>query len=99
MCEEFRRMGYSIVAYGTSNHMFLIDLTAKFPNVTGKMVQDELDKHGITLNKNCIPGEKRKPSEASGLRIGTAAMTTKGYKEKDFIEIAHKIDKILKEAF
>ena len=55
-----------------------------------------LDKEGITLNKNCVPNETRSPMQTSGVRIGTAAMTTKGYKEEDFVEIAHKIDEIIK---
>ena len=60
------------------------------------MVQEELDRHDISLNKNCVPGEKRKPSETSGVRIGTAAMTTKGFTEKDFVEVARRIDSIIK---
>ena len=64
-------------------------------NLTGKMVQDELDKHHITLNKNCVPNEKRSPRQASGVRIGTAAMTTKGYKEQYFIDKAVEIDNII----
>jgi glycine hydroxymethyltransferase len=60
------------------------------------MVQDACDKHGITLNKNCVPGEKRSPMQTSGVRIGTPAMTTRGYKEEDFIQVAHMIDEIVK---
>lgn len=97
MCEEFIRLGYQVVTNGTDNHLFLIDFSKTHPNLTGKMVQDELDKHGITLNKNCVPNEKRKPSETSGVRIGTPAMTTKGYNENDFIQVANRIDKIIKE--
>lgn len=96
MCDKFIQLGYDIVTGGTNNHLFLIDFSETHPNLTGKMVQDELDKHGITLNKNCVPGEKRKPSETSGVRIGTAAMTTKGYTEEDFINVAVTIDKIIK---
>ena len=95
MCEEFKKMGYKIITDGTDNHLFLVDLTHK--NITGMECQDMLDEHHITLNKNCIPNETRSPKEASGVRIGTAAMTTKGYKEKDFIEVAHKIDKYIDE--
>lgn len=94
MCNEFINMGYKVVTGGTDNHLFLLDLTDT--GLTGKEVQDELDKHGITLNKNCIPNETRSPSQTSGVRIGTAAMTTKGYNESDFIEVAHKIDSIIK---
>lgn len=95
MCEEFISMGYKIVTGGTENHLFLVDLTAT--GLTGKEVQDELDKHHITLNKNCVPTETRSPQQASGVRIGTAAMTTKGYKKDDFIKVAHDIDKVIKE--
>lgn len=95
MCAEFIRLGYSVVTGGTDNHLFLIDLSQTHPNLTGKAVQDELDRYGITLNKNCVPGEMRKPSEASGIRIGTAAMTTKGYTESDFIAVANRINDII----
>ena len=97
MCEEFKRLGYKIITNGTDNHLFLIDLTYNYPNLTGREIQEELDKHHITLNKNCIPDEKRSPMETSGLRIGCAAMTTKGWTSQDFILIARKIDKIIKE--
>lgn len=96
MAAEFVKMGYEVVTGGTDNHMFLIDLTHTHPQLTGKMVQDELDKHGITLNKNTVPGETRSPMQASGLRIGSPAMTTRGWKERDFIDCAHKIDEIIK---
>jgi glycine hydroxymethyltransferase len=95
MCDEFISMGYKIVTGGTDNHLFLVDLTAT--GLTGKEAQDELDKHHITLNKNCVPTETRSPQQASGVRIGTAAMTTKGYKKDDFIKVAHDIDKVIKE--
>ena len=97
MCEEFKRLGYKIITNGTDNHLFLIDLTYNYPNLTGREIQEELDKHHITLNKNCIPDEKRSPMETSGLRIGCAAMTTKGWTSQDFILIARKIDEIIKE--
>lgn len=92
MAQEFKNKGYKIVSNGTSNHLFLLDLTSKFPNLSGKDAQEELDKHGITVNKNMIPGDMRKPSQTSGIRIGTAAMTTKGWTEKDFIDTAKIID-------
>lgn len=95
MCEEFKKMGYKVVTGGTDNHLFLLDLTDT--GLTGKEVQNELDLHHITLNKNCVPGETRSPQQTSGVRIGTAAMTTKGYTEADFIAVAHKIDAVIKE--
>lgn len=96
MADEFIKMGYDVITGGTANHLFLIDLSKTHPNLSGKMVQDELDRHNITLNKNCVPNEKRSPMQASGLRIGTAAMTTKGWHEEDFINCAHQIDEIIK---
>ena len=96
MAEEFVKMGYDVITGGTANHLFLIDLSKTHPNLSGKMVQDELDRHNITLNKNCVPNEKRSPMQASGLRIGTAAQTTKGWHEEDFINCAHWIDEIIK---
>ena len=97
MAAEFVKMGYEVVTGGTDNHLFLLNLTHTHPQLTGKMVQDELDRHGITLNKNTVPGETRSPMQASGLRIGTPAQTTRGWKEQDFIDCAHKIDEIIKE--
>ena len=94
MCDEFLKMGYDVVTGGTDNHMFLLDLTKT--GLTGREVQDELDMYNITLNKNCIPGETRSPQQASGVRIGTAAMTTKGYTAEDFCRVAHEIDRIIK---
>ena len=94
MCGEFRKMGYDVVTGGTDNHLFLLDLTKT--GLTGKAVQDELDRHGITLNKNCVPNETRSPQQTSGVRIGTAAMTTKGYTEADFLAAAHRIDEVLR---
>ena len=95
MCDEFISMGYKVVTGGTDNHLFLLDLTDT--GLTGKAVQDELDRHGITLNKNCFPNETRSPQQTSGVRIGTAAMTTKGYTEQDFIAVARQIDRIIRD--
>ena len=95
MAAEFIKMGYEVVTGGTDNHLFLINLTHTHPHLTGKMVQDELDRHGITLNKNTVPNDQRGPMQTSGLRIGTPAMTTKGWVEQDFIECAHNIDAII----
>ena len=81
--------GIKIVSGGTDNHLFLLDFSDR--EITGKMVQDALDEVGITLNKNCVPNEKRSPQQTSGVRIGTAAMTTRGFTKEDFIETAHKI--------
>lgn len=94
MCKQFIDMGYKVVTGGTDNHLFVLDISNT--GLTGKQVQDELEKHGITLNKNCIPGETRSPKETSGLRIGTPAMTTKGWKEDQFINCAIQVDQIIR---
>ena len=93
-CDEFLKLGYKIVTGGTDNHVFLLDLS-EFP-FSGKELQDRLDEVGITLNKNCIPNDQRSPKETSGVRIGTAPMTTRGYDEEDFREVARKIDAVIK---
>ena len=97
MSGEFIRLGYDLVAGGTDNHLLLLDLSKTNPSITGNDVQQALDAVGITLNKNCVPGEKRSPTQTSGVRIGCAAMTTKGYREIDFIRVADEIDKVIKE--
>ena len=91
MCKELKALGYDIVSGGTDNHLFMIDFSRTHPNISGQMVQDELERHGITLNKNCVPGDKRGPNETSGVRIGCAAMTTRGYNAEKFRAIARLI--------
>lgn len=95
MANEFMRLGFKVVSGGTDNHLFLLDLTDT--GLSGKAVQDELDRHSITLNKNMVPGDQRSPMQTSGVRIGTAAMTTKGYLEADFIRVADEIAAIIRE--
>ncbi len=95
MCQAFLDMGYKVVTGGTDNHLFLLDLTST--GLSGKEVQDELDLHHITLNKNCIPQDPRSPQQTSGVRIGTAAMTTKGFTEEDFVRVAKEIDRVIRE--
>ena len=94
MAAEFTAMGYHVVTGGTDNHLFLLDLTDT--GLTGKALQEELDRRGITLNKNCVPGDQRSPFQTSGVRIGTAAMTTKGYTAEDFCRVAHRIDEVIR---
>lgn len=94
MANEFMKLGYKVISNGTDNHLFLVDVkTSK--GLTGKEVEDLLGKISITLNKNSIPNDQEKPMYTSGIRIGTPAMTTKGYKEEDFIKVAHIIDKAI----
>ena len=95
MAAEFMAMGYKVVTGGTDNHLFLLDLTDT--GLTGREVQEELDRCGITLNKNCVPGDKRSPFQTSGVRIGTAAMTTKGYTAEDFCRVARRIDEVVRQ--
>ena len=94
MANEFITLGYKVISNGTDNHLFLVDVkTSK--GLTGKEVEDLLGKINITLNKNSIPNDQEKPMYTSGIRIGTPAMTTKGYKEEDFIKVAHLIDEAI----
>lgn len=97
MAKRFVENGFDVITGGTDNHLFLIDFTNTHPELTGQKAQDLLDENMITANKNCVPNEKRKPGLASGLRIGTPAMTTKGWKEDDFIRCADRIAEILKD--
>ncbi len=87
LAETFQSKGYTIVSGGTDNHLFLVDLRPSFPEMTGKQAQELLETNKITVNRNTIPGETRSPFQTSGLRIGTAALTSRGMglKEMDFI--------------
>lgn len=85
--------GYKIVSGGTDNHVFLLDLSEK--NITGKIAENALHEAGITVNKNMVPFDQRSPFVTSGIRLGTAAVTTKGMKEEEMYIIADMIDKIL----
>lgn len=94
-CDEFIKLGYNVVTGGTDNHVFLLDLS-EFP-FSGRDLQEKCDENGITLNKNAVPNDKRSPMQTSGVRIGTAPMTTRGFDEEDFREVARRIDVIVKE--
>ena len=87
--------GFRIVSGGTDNHLLLVDLRSFNHDLTGKAAQEALDSAGITLNRNQIPGDPRSPFVTSGLRIGTAAVTTAGMKEPEMAEIAHLIRRVL----
>jgi glycine hydroxymethyltransferase len=88
--------GFRLVSGGTDNHLMLVDLRAFDPDLTGKQAQEVLDRAGITLNKNQIPGDPRSPFVTSGLRIGTAATTTAGMGEPEMQEIAALIERTLR---
>ena len=88
--------GFRIVSGGTDNHLMLVDLRTFDAELTGKQAQEALDRAGITLNKNQIPGDPRSPFVSSGLRIGTPAVTTAGMGEKEMEEIARLIGRVLR---
>ena len=87
--------GYKIVSGGTDNHLMLVDLRPKFPDLTAKKAQETLDLAHITCNKNTVPFETRSPFQASGIRLGTPAVTSRGFLEADMDEIAGCIDTVL----
>jgi RpiB/LacA/LacB family sugar-phosphate isomerase len=93
LAEGMKRNGYRLVSGGTDNHLMLVDVGAK--NVTGKDCQIALDEAGITVNKNTIPFETRSPFQASGIRLGTPAVTTRGMKEPEMAAIADMISEVL----
>ena len=95
MCEAFIERGYKVVSGGTDNHLMLIDLRPKFPEVTGKMAEKELVKADITVNKNMVPFDSRSPFQTSGIRVGTPAVTSRGFVEKDMVDIVELIDAVL----
>ena len=95
MCDEFINLGYKVVSGGTDNHLILLDVKGSV-NITGKEAESLLDKIHITVNKNTIPNETEKAMIASGIRIGSPAMTTRGFKEKEFKLVARIIDKAFK---
>jgi len=96
LAAAFISRGYKIVSGGTDNHLFLIDLRQNLPELTAKKAQETLDLANITCNKNTVPFETRSPFQASGIRLGTPAITTRGMVEKDMDEIAACIDTVLK---
>ena len=93
MAAALAKRGYRIVSGGTDNHLFLMDLTPK--GLTGKEAQEALEQARITVNKNAIPFDPLPPGKASGIRIGTPAVTTRGMKEPDMEQIAELIDATL----
>ena len=89
--------GYTLVSGGTDNHLFLVDLRPSHPNLTGKQAQELLEANNITVNRNTIPGETRSPFQTSGLRIGTAAVTSRGMGLSEMEQIADFIHQTLSE--
>ncbi len=95
MANAFMEKGYKIVSGGTDNHLMLIDLRTKFPELTGKMAEKTLVRAGITVNKNMVPFDSRSPFQTSGIRVGTPAVTSRGLVEKDMVWIVDLIDQVL----
>ncbi|MFT4094402.1 MAG: serine hydroxymethyltransferase [Niabella sp.] len=93
MAKAFVDKGYNLISGGTDNHLMLIDLRNK--NLTGKKAQETLDKAHITLNKNAVPFDDKSPFVTSGIRVGVPAVTTRGLKENDVLEVVSLIDKVL----
>lgn len=98
MAEELVKRGYSLVSGGTDNHCILIDLRSKFPELTGKVAEKVLVDADITANKNMVPFDSRSPFQTSGIRLGTAAITTRGVKEDMMPIIVELIDTVLSNA-
>lgn len=95
MADEFLKLGYKIASGGTDNHLMLIDLRTKFPEITGKKVENTLVKADITINKNMVPFDTRSPFSTSGFRVGTSAITSRGLKEDDMRVIVGFIDEVI----
>ncbi len=95
MSKAFIDRGYHVISGGTDNHLMLIDLRGKFPDITGKVVENTLVKADITVNKNMVPFDSRSPFKTSGLRVGTPAITTRGLKEEHMEPIVELIDEVI----
>jgi len=95
MASEFIKRGYKIISDGTDNHLMLIDLRSRFPELTGKKAENTLVRAHITVNKNMVPFDSRSPFLTSGLRVGTPAVTTRGLKEDHMEKIVEMIDRVL----
>jgi glycine hydroxymethyltransferase len=95
MAQAFVDRNYKVISDGTDNHLMLIDLRSKFPDITGKIVENTLVKADITINKNMVPFDSRSPFQTSGLRVGTPAITTRGLKEQHMEPIVEFIDEVI----
>ncbi len=93
MAKAFLAKGYEIISGGTDNHLMLIDLRNK--NITGKKAQETLDRAHITLNKNAVPYDDKSPFVTSGIRVGVAAITTRGMVESHMQTVVDLIDRVL----
>jgi glycine hydroxymethyltransferase len=96
LSNELQKLGWKVISSGTETHLILLDTWMEGSGIGGKEASDRLEKEGIIVNKNTIPYDTRNPIDPSGIRIGTAAETTRGKKERDMVKIARRIDKILR---
>jgi len=95
MANALMEKGYHVVSGGTDNHLLLVDLRKNFPDLTGKVVENTLVRADITINKNMVPFDSRSPFQTSGMRLGTAAVTTRGLKENHILEVVNLIDQVI----
>ena len=93
LAETLLNLGYDIVSGGTDTHLVLIDLTKK--GISGKKAEIALEEAGITTNKNMVPFDERSPMVTSGIRIGTPAVTTRGFQENEMVQVANLIDNVI----
>ena len=96
LAKELQKLGWHIISGGTDSHLILMDTWMNGKGVTGKDASAKLEKAGIIVNMNTIPGDPRSPMDPSGIRLGTCAETTRGRKEKDMISLAKRMDKVLR---
>ncbi len=96
LAKELQKLGWRIISGGTDSHLILMDTFMSGSGVPGKIASERLEKAGIIVNMNTIPGDPRGPMDPSGIRLGTCAETTRGKKEKDMIKLAQKIDQVLR---
>ncbi|MCF7831711.1 MAG: serine hydroxymethyltransferase [Candidatus Pacebacteria bacterium] len=96
LAKELKNLGWRIITGGTDSHMVLVDTWMDGTGISGKVASEKLEEQGIIVNMNTVPFDTRKPFDPSGIRLGSAAETTRGKTEKDFVKIAQKIDKILR---
>lgn len=95
LAEELIKRGFGVVSGGTDNHSMLVDLRSKYPELTGKVAENALVAADITVNKNMVPFDSRSAFQTSGIRLGTAAITTRGAKEDLMVDIAEMIEQVL----
>jgi glycine hydroxymethyltransferase len=95
LAETMKSLGFNLITGGTDNHLLLVDLTSK--GIGGKPAAQALDRAGIVVNYNAIPFDPRKPGSPSGIRLGTAAVTSRGFREKEMVQVGEWIDAVISE--